>query len=156
MRVRLALALFTAAWGSAHAAEWPSFRGPGASGVADDQGLPVEWNVRTGKNVRWKAAVPGLGHSSPVVWGDRVFVTTAVGATSEAPLVLGDEGGIGHAADPGTLSWRLYCLSADDGRVLWHTEAFSGAPRAKRHVKSSQANATPVTDGRTIVGLFGS
>jgi outer membrane protein assembly factor BamB len=124
--------------------------------VADEQGLPLEWDVRTGKNVRWKAAVPGLGHSSPVVWGDRVFVTTAVGATSEAPLVLGDEGGIGHAADPGVLSWRLYCLSGRDGRVLWHTEAFAGAPRAKRHVKSSQANATPVTDGRTIVGLLGS
>jgi outer membrane protein assembly factor BamB len=124
--------------------------------VADGQALPVEWNVRTGKNVRWKAAIPGLGHSSPVVWGDRVFVTTAVGAASEAPLVLGDEGGIGLAADPDTLSWRLYCLSARDGRVLWHTEAFSGAPRAKRHVKSSQANATPATDGRTIVGLFGS
>ncbi len=156
MRVLLSLVLVAAAAGSAPASDWPSFRGPGARGVADGEGLPVEWNVRSGKNVRWKAAVPGLGHSSPVVWGDRLFVTTAVGATSEAPLVLGDEGGIGHATDAGTLSWRLYCLSADDGRVLWHAEAFSGAPRAKRHVKSSQANATPVTDGRTIVGLFGS
>lgn len=153
---RLAVALLAAWAATAHAGEWPSFRGPGASGVADGQGLPVDWEVRTGRNVRFKAKVPGLGHSSPVVWGDRIFVTTAVGASAEAPLVLGDEGGIGLAPDGGTLSWRLYCLSADDGRVLWNTEAFSGRPRAKRHVKSSQANATPATDGRTIVGLFGS
>jgi outer membrane protein assembly factor BamB len=71
-------------------------------------------------------------------------------------VVPGDEGGIELVSDDGALSWRLYCLSADDGRVLWNVEAFSGPPRAKRHVKASQANATPATDGRTIVGLFGS
>jgi len=93
--------------------------------------------------------------STPIVWGDRVFVTTAVGP-GEARVVPGDEGGIELVSNEGSLSWRLYCLSADDGRVLWNVEAFSGPPRAKRHVKASQANATPATDGRTIVGLFGS
>ena len=134
---------------------WPSFRGAGGRGVADAQSLPADWDVRTGRNVRFKTPVPGLGHSSPVVWGDRVFLTTAVGAGDES-LILGDKGGTDRAADSTPLSWRLYALHADDGRVLWETEAFTGPPRAQRHVKASQANATPATDGRTIVALFGS
>jgi outer membrane protein assembly factor BamB len=151
----LAAALLASSPAAAGAGEWPSFRGPGASGVADGQGIPATWDVRTGRNVRFKTAIPGSGHSSPVVWGDRVFLTTAVGA-SDGPLVLGDEGGIAPAPETGPLSWRLYCLDARDGRVLWQTEAFSGPPRAKRHVKASQANATPATDGRTVVAIFGS
>jgi outer membrane protein assembly factor BamB len=135
--------------------DWPSFRGPGARGVADGQEIPKDWDVRTGQNVRFKVEIPGLGHSSPVVWGDRVFVTTAVGAKDES-LALGDKGGIDQARDATPLSWRLYCVSAADGRVFWHAEAFAGPPRVQRHVKASQANATPVTDGKTVVGLFGS
>src|SRR5688572_19479755 len=63
---------------------WPQFRGPAASGISPTAG-PLEWDVKTPKNVRWKTAVPGLGHSSPVVWGDRIFLTTAV------PVEGGDE-----------------------------------------------------------------
>lgn len=139
----------------ATAQDWPSFRGPAATGVADGQGLPAEWDVKSGRNVRWKAAVPGVGHSSPVVSGERVFLTTAVPA--EAPtLVLGDEGGIDLASDKPPISWRLLCLDARDGRTLWQREVAAGEPRAARHVKSSQANPTPVTDGRTVVALLGS
>lgn len=139
----------------AAAQDWPSFRGPGARGIADAQGLPADWDVKSGRNVRWKAAVPGVGHSSPVVWGDRVFLTTAVPAEPPA-LVLGDAGGINLARDKPPISWRLVCLDARDGRRLWESEASAGAPRAARHVKSSQANATPVTDGKAVVALFGS
>jgi outer membrane protein assembly factor BamB len=135
--------------------EWPSFRGPGARGVADGQGLPADWDVKTGRNVRWKAAIPGAGHSSPVVWGDRIFLTTAVPA-EHGPLVLGDKGGIDLAADKPPISWRLVCLDASDGKLVWEREAHAGTPRAARHVKSSQANPTPVTDGKTVVALFGS
>jgi outer membrane protein assembly factor BamB len=149
----LAVLVLTAA--SLPAANWPSFRGPLAQGVGDGEDLPTDWDVRTGRNVRFKTAIPGLGHSSPIVWGDRVFVTSAVGGTP-APLKLGDTGGIDLAADQGPLSWRLFCLSTRDGRMLWDREAFAGAPRAKRHAKSSQANATPATDGRTVVAVFGS
>ena len=91
--------------------EWPSFRGPGARGVADGQDLPADWDVKTGRNVRWKTAVPGVGHSSPVVWGDRIFLTTAVPA-EPGTLVLGDKGGISLAADKPPISWRLLCLDA--------------------------------------------
>ena len=139
----------------AQAQDWPSFRGTGAQGVADGQNLPAEWDVKAGRGVRWKAAIPGVGHSSPIVWGERVFLTTAVPA--EAPtLVLGDKGGIDLAADKPPISWRLLCLDARDGKLLWQREAHAGAPRAARHVKSSQANPTPVTDGKTVVALFGS
>jgi outer membrane protein assembly factor BamB len=138
---------------AARAAEWSSFRGPGASGVADGHALPVRWDVGQGTNVRFKTIIPGLGHSSPVVFGDRLFLTTAAGGRNES-LTLGDEGGIDLVDDAEPLSWRLYCLSARDGRVLWNTEAFSGPPPAKRHVKGSQANATPATDGKTVVAVF--
>jgi outer membrane protein assembly factor BamB len=134
---------------------WPSFRGPFARGVADNQNLPVEWDVRSGRNIRWKAAVPGQGHSSPVVWGDRVYVTSVV--RENAPkIALGDTGGISLADDNASHVWRVSCLSATDGKLLWSKDAHSGLPHASRHVKASQANATPVTDGRTLVAILGS
>ena len=135
--------------------DWPSFRGPFAKGVADGQDLPAEWDVAKLRNIRWTQTLPGVGHSSPIVSGDRVFVTTAVAA--EPPtLVLGDKGGIEPAEDRAPVSWRLLCLDAKTGAILWDREAYRGAPRAKRHAKASQANATPVTDGKTVVALFGS
>jgi outer membrane protein assembly factor BamB len=154
MRWLLAVALALAPWPLA-AQDWPSFRGPAALGVADDQDLPAEWDVARLRNVRWKADLPGYGHSSPIVFGDRIFVTTAVSAETPKP-VLGDKGGIDLATDDREVSWRLLCLGTRDGRVVWDREAFAGAPRAKRHVKSSQANATPATDGKVVVAVFGS
>lgn len=137
------------------AQNWPSFRGPFARGVSDNQDLPADWDVKTGRNVRWAAAVPGQGHSSPVVWGDRVFVTSVV-RENPPKIALGDTGGISLADDKTPHVWRLSCLSARDGKVIWSTDAYSGTPRATRHVKASQANATPVTDGRTVVAILGS
>jgi len=137
------------------AADWPSFRGPFARGVRDGEGLPVEWDVRTGRNVRFKTPIPGLGHSSPIVWGDRVFLTSAAGGADRS-LKLGDTGGIAPADDPAALAWKLLCVSARDGRILWERDAFTGPPRTRRHAKGSQANATPATDGTTVVAIFGS
>ena len=82
---------------SSMAQNWPSFRGPFARGVADRQELPADWDVKTGRNIRWKAAVLGMGHSSPVVWGDRLFVTS-VARDNPPALKLGDSG-IGMADD---------------------------------------------------------
>ncbi|MDX1502237.1 MAG: PQQ-binding-like beta-propeller repeat protein [Thermoanaerobaculia bacterium] len=140
----------------AAADEWPSFRGRFAHGVADGQRLPTEWDAATGRNVRWKTPIPGLGHSSPVVWGDRVFVTTAV-ADQVAEPVLGDEGGIGLEDDrEREIAWRIYALDLASGEVVWQAEPYRGAPRAQRHVKASHANSTPATDGKTVVAIFGS
>ena len=153
--VTQALALSLCTTHTARAQEWPSFRGAFARGVADGQNLPADWDVKASRNVRWKTAVAGVGHSSPVVWGERVFLTTAVPAESPA-LVLGDKGGIDLAKDKPPISWRLLCLDARDGKLLWEREAHAGEPRAARHVKSSQANPTPATNGKTVVALFGS
>jgi outer membrane protein assembly factor BamB len=141
--------------GRAVAENWPQFRGPAAGGVLDDQKLPDSWDVASGANIRWRRAVPGIGHSSPIVWGDRVFVTTAVSGQDEE-LVLGDEGGIDLADDSDEFSWRIYCLDRNTGKILWQHEAYAGVPRATRHVKSSQANSTPATDGQVVVAVFGS
>ncbi len=154
-RILAALLLGGALTPGLAAQNWPSFRGPGASGIADGQELPATWDVASGRNVRWRTPIPGLGHSSPVVWGDRVYVTTSV-ADAIPDLALGETGGIDLAEDRQAHSWRVLCLSATDGRVLWQREVWSGMPRARRHVKASQANATPATDGKTVVAILGS
>jgi len=137
-------------------AHWATFRGPGASGLASANGLPVDWDVTSGRNVEWGVSIPGLGHSSPIVWGDRLFVTTAV-AGSQATVVLGDEGGISlDHSETETHTWKLYAINLRDGRILWERDVYQGQPRAKRHVKSSQANSTPAADARHVVAIFGS
>lgn len=140
---------------SAAASDWPSFRGPDARGVAEGVSLPASWDVKSGEGVRWATEIPGLSHASPIVWGDQLFVITAVSADAEK-LVLGDAGGIAQAKDSGTFSWRIYALDRTSGKILWNQEAYSGKPRSSRHVKSSQANSTPATDGKTLVAIFGS
>jgi outer membrane protein assembly factor BamB len=136
-------------------ANWPSFRGPGASGVADGQAPPATWDARAGRNVRWKTPLPGLGLSCPVVWGERVFVTTAVGEKG-APLRTGLYGDVEPVEDRSEHAWKVYCLDARTGRVVWERTARSGVPTVKRHPKSSHANSTPATDGKHLVAFFGS
>jgi outer membrane protein assembly factor BamB len=141
---------------SARAQDWPQFRGHNASGVAASGRPPIAWDVRTSRNIRWRLPVPGLAHSSPIVWGERVYVTTAV-PLEKAPdeLRLG-EAGIGAAADMVRHSWRIYAIDRATGRVVWERAAVEGVPRIKRHVKASHASATPATNGRYVAALFGS
>jgi outer membrane protein assembly factor BamB len=141
-----------------HAQTWASFRGGLAAGVSTGA-PPAEWNLTSGDQIAWRVPVPGLAHSSPIVWGDRVFVTTAVdigGGTGS--LTLGDvnAAGIDSAGDAGVHEWRLYALDRATGAVAWQQVAHRGAPRVKRHVKASHASATPATDGRFVVALMGS
>lgn len=136
---------------------WPMFRGPGASGIAPPgQGLPERWNGSTGENVLWRTPIPGLAHSSPVVWGGRVYVTTAIssrGAATFRPGLYGD----GDASDDlSPHRWMLYAIDAASGRVAWERTAVEGVPRSKRHIKSTYASASPATDGRIVVAWFGS
>lgn len=138
---------------SAAAEDWPAFRGPGASGVAAGPG-PTAWDPRS-PQVRWKTEIPGLGHSSPVVWGDRVFVTTAVTSAPRTDFPPGLSGDVASAADMASHSWRVYCLDKRTGRILWQRVVHEGAPRSKRHVRNSFATPTPVTDGRHLVVFFG-
>jgi outer membrane protein assembly factor BamB len=137
-------------------AAWPSFRGPHASGVADGQFPPATWDVPTGRNVRWRTPIPGLAHSSPIVWGDRVFVTTAVSQDPKTEFKPGLYGAGTTAKDVTPHAWRVYCLGKRDGKVLWERTAHEGVPKTKRHIKSSHANATPATDGKHFVAFFAS
>jgi outer membrane protein assembly factor BamB len=135
---------------------WPSFRGINASGVADGQAPPATWDVEKGVNVRWKTPIPGLGHSCPIVWGDRVFLTTAISGDPNAGLRVGHYGNIDSVPDPTVHSWRIYCLDKNSGKILWEHTAHEGVPRVKRHLKGTHANPTPVTDGTRVVAGFGS
>lgn len=140
---------------AAGAQSWSSFRGNNASGVATVNSVPTSWNAATSLNIRWKTPIPGFGHSSPVVWGNKVFITTAVSSdpkTTFAPK----GGGIGLEKDDMRFSWRVFCLEKTTGKVLWERTAHEGVPRAKRHIKASQANPTPATDGRYVVALMNS
>ncbi|MFQ5790905.1 MAG: PQQ-binding-like beta-propeller repeat protein, partial [Acidobacteriota bacterium] len=138
------------------ASNWPSFRGEQARGVAEGYSLPVRWDVETSKNVLWKTPVPGLGHSSPVVWGDRLFVTTAVSRDAAPTLRVGLYGDIRPVPEKVVHSWRVYCLDKTTGAVLWVRTAHEGVPKIPRHPKSTHANPTPATDGRHLVAFFGS
>ncbi|HXE81637.1 MAG TPA: PQQ-binding-like beta-propeller repeat protein [Vicinamibacterales bacterium] len=134
--------------------DWPSFRGPGAAGVANSATPPITWDLESGRHVVWSTEIPGLGHSSPVVWGDRVFVTTAVRVTPSGEPARDD-------VDPASAmraphAWRLYCLDRRTGRVVWERTAHQGVPRVKHHAKASHASATPATDGTHVVALMGS
>lgn len=136
--------------------DWPSFRGPHASGVADGQDLPATWNAATGEHVRWQRQIPGLAHSSPVVAGGRVFVTTAVSSRADAtfrPGLYGD----GDASDDRSVhKWIVMALDAATGDIVWERVAYEGEPREKRHIKSTYASSTPATDGEVVVAFFGS
>ncbi len=135
---------------------WPSFRGPGASGVADGQNLPDSWSGESGDNILWRTPIPGLAHSSPVVWGDRVFVTSAISGMAGASFRPGLYGEGTASEDRSVHRWMLYALDKRTGDLVWERAAYEGEPIDKRHVKSTYASASPVTDGRFVVAFFGS
>jgi outer membrane protein assembly factor BamB len=140
----------------AAAQNWPSFRGPNASGVADGKSVPIAWDAEKNQNILWKTPIPGLAHSSPVVWGARVFVTTAVSSDPKSVFRPGLYGDVDSAADVSKHSWHVYCLDKATGKIVWDRVANEGAPRTKRHIKSSYASPTPATDGQHVVAFFGS
>lgn len=134
---------------------WPAFRGIDASGVADGQKPPTTWNAEKGENVRWKTPIPGLGHSCPVIWGDRVFITSAISGDPDPKIKTGNYGDVGSVDDDTKHTWHVYCLDRETGKILWDRTSFEGVPKSKRHLKGSQANCTPATDGKRVVACFG-
>jgi len=136
--------------------EWPSFRGPAATGVADGQKLPDSWDVEKGANILWKTAVPGLAHASPIVWGDRIFLATAVSSLQNATFKPGLYGEGTASEDKSVHRFQVICLDRKTGKTLWVRTAYEGVPKEKRHIKSTYASSTPATDGRIVVALFGS
>jgi outer membrane protein assembly factor BamB len=143
--------------GSALAApdgNWPQFRGPDARGIAEGAALPDRWTAT--ENVAWKTDIPGRGWSSPIVWGDRVYLTTVVNLGESEPPKKGlYNGGNRMDVPQSTHQWKVYCLDLKSGKVLWEKQVREGAPTAPIHVKNSYASETPVTDGERVYAYFG-
>jgi len=135
---------------------WPSFRGPQAAGISEKQNLPDLWDPKTGENILWRTPIPGLAHSSPVVWGDSIFVTSAVSSDPKASFRPGLYGDGDASTDRSQQRWMLYALDKRTGKIQWERVAHQGVPVDKRHIKSTYANSTPATDGRIVVAWFGS
>jgi outer membrane protein assembly factor BamB len=142
--------------GESGTVNWPSFRGPGARGVSEGFVTPVRWDVPASHGVRWKTEIPGLGHSSPVIWGDRLFVTTAISGRPDPELKVGLYGDVMPVDDETIHEFRVYALDKRTGVVLWQHTAHKGVPKVKRHPKSTHANPTPATDGKHLAVFFGS
>ncbi|HAB15728.1 MAG TPA: PQQ-binding-like beta-propeller repeat protein [Verrucomicrobiota bacterium] len=141
--------------GHSLAANWPQYRGPSASGVDNSRPAPTEWKLETGQNIAWQTPIPGLAHAAPIIWGNRVYVATAVKPGAEA-LKVGLYGDIESVDDRDTYEWRLLALDRETGAVTWNQLAHTGIPRVKRHPKATHCNSTPATDGQRIAALFGS
>lgn len=160
--------------GSLWADGWPQFRGPGSSGISLDENLPHEWG--TERNVRWKVPIPGSGWSSPIVWGNKVFITTAVSTEPVGETAASREGGRasgqrqgerggrpqsqgrprGGGGPPSTVyRWEVHCLQLDTGETLWRQVAHEDRPRNRTHRSNTYASETPVTDGERIYAYFG-
>jgi len=137
------------------ASDWPQFRGPAASGIGAGT-PPTEWSGESGKNILWKTEIPGLAHSSPVIWGDKIFVTSAVPTEGEASLKVGLYGNIQSVENEPPQSFSVYCIDRKSGKILWQRTAYTGQPKIKRHTKATHANSSPATDGKHLVVWFGS
>jgi outer membrane protein assembly factor BamB len=145
-------------WAGTLPAEWPAWRGPNYNGVAKT-GAPVEFSVT--KNLAWKAEIPGRGHSSPVLWGDKVFLTTAVPVEAAAPAPQAADGGRrgpGGGAGLGVEhKFLLLCLDRNTGKILWQAVAKTAKPHEGYHGRyGSFASGSPVTDGKHVYAFFGS
>jgi outer membrane protein assembly factor BamB len=135
--------------------QWPQWRGPLATGVAPSGKPPVEWGEQ--KNIRWKTPIPGKGQSTPVVWGDRIFLTTAV-PHGQASHVDADHAPGAHDNVTPSQSHRFVVMAVDrrDGNVLWETTVRDERPHEAAHVTASWASNSAVTDGEHVFAFFGS
>ena len=135
---------------------WPGFRGEHASGVSDGQNLPDGWDGPSGKNIQWKVRIPGLAHSSPIIWEDRLFVTTAISSRDSVSFRHGLYGDGDASDDRSVHRFCILCLNKKTGKMLWEQTAVKGVPIDKRHIKSTYASSTPFTNGQLVIALFGS
>ena len=135
--------------------DWPGFRGIAAAGLSNRE-APVSWDVPSGRGVAWKTPIAGLGHSSPIVWGDQVCVATATSEGGDESLKVGLYGNITPVQDATVRVWKVTCLDKRSGKVRWERDLHRGVPAIKRHTKATHANSTLATDGTRIVAFLGS
>ena len=147
---------------SAKGGNWPQWRGPEGQGVSTETGLPSEWSAT--KNIKWKTPITGRGHSSPIVWGKRIFLTSAI----EGEVIPGAKPGVTHKMADGSdfvhpdavgadrkHTFKVVALDRDTGKILWERVAYEGAVSDSRHKKASFASSTPATDGKYVFAFFG-
>jgi outer membrane protein assembly factor BamB len=137
-------------------ANWPSFRGTAARGVADGQHPPVKWDAIENQNVLWRTSIAGLGNSCPVIWEDRLLITTARSEQANTDVRIGLYGDVDSVEDDSEYDFQVLCLHKMTGQILWERTMKSARPAVKRHSKSSHANPTIATDGRHVIAFFGS
>ena len=148
---------------AAKTSNWPQWRGPDGRGVSEEKGLPAEWTSTT--NVKWKTPISGRGHSSPIVWGKKIFLTTSV----DGETIPGRTPGVTHKLSDGTdfvhpdavganlkHTFKVVCLDRATGKILWERVACEGPVHDSRHKKASFASSTPATDGKYVFAFFGS
>lgn len=148
--------IISAALCNATAGDWPQFRGPGGSGLGDGTKPPIRWDVTKGTNIVWTAEIAGLANSSPIVWGDRIFVTSAISSDAKQGFRTGLYGDTDSVNDNSPHKWKVLALDKKTGKILWERTAHEGVPKTKRHPKSSQASPSPATDGKVVLAYFGS
>lgn len=136
--------------------QWPSYRGFLANGYMKRTVLPDSFNVETGYNVKWNVAVPGLGLSCPVIWDDKVFITTAISELDDEGYLTGMYGDVAPVEDSSAHRWILYCFDKKSGELIWEEQMHEGIPAVKRHPKSSHANTSVATNGEYVVAFLGS
>jgi outer membrane protein assembly factor BamB len=142
---------------------WPQWRGPDGQGVSAETGLPTEWSGT--RNVKWKTAIEGRGHSSPIVWGKKIFLTTAL----DGKPIAGRTPGVTHRMSDGTdfvhpdavganltHTFKVMCVDRESGKILWERVAYEGPVQDSRHKDASFASSTPATDGKLVFAFFGS
>jgi outer membrane protein assembly factor BamB len=155
MAGRLLLILAAAGLELSAADNWPQFRGPQSNGaVADDPRLPDTWSATA--NVMWKTDIPGIGWSSPVVWGDRIFLTSVISAVApESPKKGLYFGGNRENIPADEHRWMVYAVDWRTGKIVWEREVHRGVPRSSHHLKNTYASETPATDGERVYAYFG-
>jgi outer membrane protein assembly factor BamB len=160
---RVGALCIASAWlvGPVFAANWPQWRGPEGQGISTEANVPADWSPT--KNIAWKVEVPGRGHSSPIVWDSRVFLTTAIEGevlpdakpvphTMEGkPFLHPDSVGVDHRH-----TYKVMAFDLASGKLLWERVAYDGAVYDHRHKRGSYASPTPVTDGQRVYAYFGS
>jgi outer membrane protein assembly factor BamB len=152
MRVPLLLLFFTTLASSSD--QWPQFRGPQSTGVADDPNLPDTWSST--RNVVWKTEIPGSGWSSPVVWGDRIFLTSVISTVApEAPKKGLYFGGNREGIPADEHRWMVYAVDWKTAKIVWEREVHRGVPASAHHLKNTYASETPATDGERVYAYFG-
>ena len=141
---------------------WPQWRGPDGRGVSEEKNLPAEWTGT--KNVKWKTPISGRGHSSPIIWGKKIFLTTAL----DGETIPGRTPGVTHKLSDGSdfvhpdavganlkHTFKVVCIDRATGKILWERVAYEGPVHDSRHKKASFASSTPATDGKYVFAFFG-